>query len=176
VRKKFKWELLALLFVIVLVALIQITNPAEVIMSRMESLEYAGVFLVMFLSSATIILPVPGLAGVFIAGAFLNPILVGIAGGFGSALGELSGYFAGYGGKIVIEKSRRRTYKNIQRWMRRNGFITIFISAALPNPFFDMAGIAAGTLDYPLWEFLFACLAGKILKCIALAYLGRSLV
>lgn len=175
-KKIFRWELLALLVVIILIAFIYITNLVQFIMKRLDTLEYIGIFLLMFLSSATIILPVPGLIGVPVAGMFLNPLLVGIVGGVGSALGELTGYFAGCGGRIAFEKNKRRMYKNMKRWMKRNGFLTIFVFAAIPNPFFDIAGVAAGALDYPVWEFLLACLAGKILKCVALAYLGRSLV
>jgi len=176
VKKILRLELLAVLFVIALLIFIYLAKPVERVMQRIDTLEYAGVFLVMFFSSATIILPVPGLAGVFVAGVFLNPLLVGIVGGVGSALGELSGYCAGLGGKVIVERKRKKMYKFVKGWMRRNGFLTIFISAALPNPFFDIAGLAAGALDYPLWKFLLACGTGKVLKCVALAYLGRSLI
>lgn len=175
-KKTFRWEVLASVLVIILMAFIYIANPTEFVIRRIHTLGYLGIFLLMFLSSATILLPVPGLVGIPIAGMFLNPLRVGIVGGIGSALGELSGYFAGCGGRLVIEKNKTRVYKTVKGWMRRNGFLTIFIFAAIPNPFFDVAGLAAGTLDYPVWEFLVACLLGKILKCIVLAYLGRSLV
>ncbi len=175
-KKVFRWELVASVLAIVLIALIYVANPTEFLMKRLYTLGYLGVFLLMFISSATILLPAPGLVGVPIAGMFLNPLRVGIVAGIGSALGELSGYFAGCGGRLAIEKNKTRIYKTVKRWMRRNGFLTIFIFAAIPNPFFDVAGLAAGALEYPAWKFLLACLAGKILKCVALAYLGRSLV
>jgi uncharacterized membrane protein YdjX (TVP38/TMEM64 family) len=175
-KKVFRWELVASVLVIVLIVFIYIANPTEFVVKRLHTLGYLGIFLLMFLSSATILLPVPGLVGIPLAGIFLNPLRVGIIGGIGSALGELSGYFAGCGGRVAIEKNKTRVYKNVKRWMRGNGFLTIFIFAAIPNPFFDVAGIAAGALDYPVWEFLLACLAGKILKCIVLAYLGRSIL
>lgn len=175
-KKIFRWELVASVLVIVLVAFIYIANPAEYIIKRLHTLGYLGIFLLMFLSSATIFLPVPGLVGIPIAGMFLNPLRVGIIGGIGGALGELSGYFAGCGGRVAIEKNKTRIYKNVKRWMKRNGFLTIFIMAALPNPLFDIVGVAAGALEYPIWEFLLACLGGNILKCVVLAYLGRSIV
>ncbi|NYZ76126.1 VTT domain-containing protein [Candidatus Micrarchaeota archaeon] len=175
-EKTMRWELFASVLVIVLLTFIYIANPTEFVMKRLHTLGYLGVFLLMFISSATILLPVPGLVGVPVAGMLLNPLHVGIVAGIGSALGELSGYCAGCGGKLVIEKNKTRVYKTVKRWMKRNGFITIFVFAAIPNPFFDVAGLAAGTSDYPVWEFLLACLLGKILKCVVLAYLGRSLV
>ncbi|MCX6775769.1 MAG: VTT domain-containing protein [Candidatus Micrarchaeota archaeon] len=172
----FRWELFALLLAIILIAFIYIANPMQFIMKRLHTLGYAGIFLLMFLSSASVLLPVPGLIGIPVAGMSLNPLNVGIVGGMGSALGELSGYFVGCGGRVAIEENRKGMYKNVKRWMSRNGFLTIFILAALPNPFFDVAGIAAGVLEYPVWKFLFACLAGNILKCVVLAYLGHSIV
>jgi membrane protein DedA with SNARE-associated domain len=107
-RKTGSKKVLALLLVIAFIAFIYLANPVGFIMSRLDTLGYVGVFLIMLLSSATIILPAPGLAGVVIAGAFLNPFWVGVAGGTGSALGELSGYFAGFGGKVIIERKRRK--------------------------------------------------------------------
>src|SRR5215208_5391647 len=47
------------------------------------------------LSTATLILPAPGLALTAIAGAAGDPILVGTVMGLGQAVGELTGYFAG---------------------------------------------------------------------------------
>ncbi|MEM3555865.1 MAG: VTT domain-containing protein [Candidatus Micrarchaeia archaeon] len=169
-----KKEFVGLILVVLFIIAIYLTNPAETI--KVDTLGYLGVFLLMFLSSATIVLPVPGLAGVVVAGCFLNPFLVGVVGGVGSALGETTGYIAGLGGKAVVERGKRKFYNRIRKWMKRNGFITIFIAAALPNPFFDVAGLAAGALDYPFWKFLLACMGGKIIKCIALAYLGYALV
>jgi membrane protein DedA with SNARE-associated domain len=145
-------------------------------MRRLHTLGYLSIFLLMFFSSATILLPLPGLLVVLIAGVFLNPLRVGIVAGIGSTLGELTGYFAGCVGRVAIGKNEAKIYKTVKRWMRRNGFLTVFFSAVIPNPFFGVVGIAAGALDYSMWEFLLACLAGNILKCIVLAYLGRSLL
>ncbi len=131
---------------------------------------YLGVFVIPLLSDATVIVPFPGLVGIFIAGGFLNPILVGIVGGIGSALGELVGYLAGYGGRGVIED--RAMYSKLEKWMQRNGTLTVFVLSVIPNPMFDMAGIAAGMLKFPLWRFLLACWSGKALKFIVIAYAG----
>jgi membrane protein YqaA with SNARE-associated domain len=52
-------------------------------------------------------------------------------------------------------------------------FCFIFLLLALsvvPNPLFDLAGITAGVLRYPLWGFLAVVLVGKLLKFLALAY------
>lgn len=137
---------------------------------ELAALGYGGIFVVSLLSSATIILPAPSLALVFAMGSALPPLLVGLAAGIGEALGELTGYAAGFGGRAVIEEER--TYERLKEWMERRGGITIFVLSVIPNPLFDLAGIAAGTLRYPLWRFFVICWAGKSIKTTAVAFAG----
>ncbi|MGC9332835.1 MAG: VTT domain-containing protein [Anaerolineae bacterium] len=122
--------------------------------------------------SAAIILPAPSLALVFAMGSALPPLWVGLSAGIGEALGELTGYTAGFGGRVIIEESE--TYTHLRRWMMRRGGITIFLLSIFPNPFFDLAGIAAGTLRYPLWRFLLICWIGKSIKTILVAWAGAQ--
>lgn len=131
---------------------------------------YAAVFLVGLLSNATIILPIPGLAVSSVLGGVFNPWLVGIVAGLGQALGELSGYMLGYSGQTLI--ADRPIYDRIGGWMRRWGVWVIFVLAAIPNPVFDVGGMIAGALRFPVWKFLTSCAAGKILKNIAFALAG----
>jgi len=102
----------------------------------------------------------------------LPPLLVGLAAGVGEALGELTGYAAGFGGRAVIED--QRAYDRLADWMQRRGGITVFVLSVFPNPFFDLAGIAAGTLRYPLWRFLLVCWLGKTIKTIVVAWAGSQ--
>jgi len=135
---------------------------------------YAGIFLVSLLGNATVILPAPSILAVFAGGGVFNPIAVGLIAGVGEALGELTGYLAGYGGRTVIED--RDLYDRLEGWMRRNGMATIFLLSAIPNPFFDLAGIAAGALRFPLWRFLLICWAGKTIKSLAIALMGAQAI
>jgi len=140
---------------------------------RFQAFGYPGIFVLSFLASATIILPAPGLIPVFSLGtAGLNPWLIGLAAGAGSTLGELSGYAAGFSGQAIIEN--RQMYDQLVRWMRRYGLFTIFILALIPNPLFDLAGVVSGALRVPLWQFLLVTLAGKTIKMVAVALLGRD--
>ena len=131
---------------------------------------YVGVFLISVLGNATVVLPVPSLVVVFAGGGVLNPLVVGLIAGVGEPLGELTGYMAGYGGSAIVEDSAR--FERIQHWMQRRGFLSIFVLSAIPNPLFDLAGIAAGMLHFPLTRFLLACWLGKTLKALAVAYIG----
>jgi len=138
--------------------------------ARLASVGYIGIFLVSLLGNATIILPAPSLALVFAMGSALPPLFVGLAAGAGEALGELTGYAAGYGGRAIIEN--QETYERLVKWMGRRGGITILVLSVIPNPFFDLAGIAAGTLRYPIWRFLLLCWLGKTIKTVIVAYAG----
>jgi membrane protein YqaA with SNARE-associated domain len=140
--------------------------------ASLAAVGYSGIFLVSLLSSATIILPAPSLALVFAMGSALPWLPVGLAAGAGEALGELTGYAAGVGGRAVIED--RKAYERLKAWMEQRGDITIFVLSVIPNPFFDLAGIAAGTLRYPLWRFLLACWLGKTIKTTVVAWAGSQ--
>jgi membrane protein YqaA with SNARE-associated domain len=160
-------QLIALIFALLICSLIIIFRK------RIEGLGgygYLGAFLVSLLCCATIILPVPGLIIVFTLGAVLNPLLVGLVSGVGGTLGEMTGYLLGYGGRAAIEKTR--LYHRMEYWMRRWGAITLFVLAVVPNPFFDVAGAAAGALRFPLWKFLAYGGAGRIIKHTAFALAG----
>jgi len=131
---------------------------------------YAAVFLVGLISNATLILPVPGLAVSSVMGGVLNPWLVGIVGGVGQALGELTGYMAGYSGQTWVDDYA--VYDRLTRWMQRYGVWAVFFLAFIPNPIFDVGGMIAGALRFPLWKFLVSCIAGKVSKNILFALAG----
>jgi uncharacterized membrane protein YdjX (TVP38/TMEM64 family) len=136
----------------------------------LDKLAYAGGFLAMLIGNATVILPVPGLIFVFALGGTLNPLLVGLTAGPGAALGELTGYAAGYGGSAAIDNFA--IYHRIRGWMERYGLAVIAVLAAIPNPVFDMAGIVAGSLRVKWWQFLIAAWIGKTLQALFIAYAG----
>ena len=144
------------------------SNPEEYITNA----GYGGVFLMGVIGSASPLWPLPGSWAAFFAVglAGLNPLLVGFIVGLGEAIGELSGYTAGFGGQIAVQRWKR--YTQIESWMKRHGGATIFTASAIPNFFIKMATIAAGSLRYPLWRFFIFCWMGKIVKSLGFAYAG----
>ena len=141
---------------------------------NLKGLGYAGIFLISLVSSATIILPVPGVLVTSMMGAVFNPFWVAIAAGTGAALGELSGYLAGFSGQGVAQKAE--IYQKLENWMRRFGPVTVLVLGFIPNPLFDMAGMVAGALKMPLWKFLLFCTIGKIGKMMLFAYGGDTVM
>jgi uncharacterized membrane protein YdjX (TVP38/TMEM64 family) len=136
-----------------------------------QALGYPGIFLFARLANATIFLPAPGAAIVYAMGAVFNPIGVGIAAGSGGAIGELSGYLAGFSGQAVIERSD--VYERIKPWVDKYGGWAILVLSAIPNPLFDVAGIAAGIAKMRFWTFLFFVWIGQLIKMTVFAYAGR---
>jgi len=159
--------------ILTVVAILAALGAALCFRDRLQELEqygYAAVFLVGLVSNATIIFPVPGLAVSSVMGGVFNPWIVGLVGGVGQALGELTGYMAGYSGQRLVDENP--TYDRLTRWMQRHGTLTIFVLAITPNPVADVGGMAAGALRFSLWKFLVSCTAGKVVKNIAFALAG----
>ena len=127
----------------------------------------AVLFALAALSTATLILPAPGLALTAIAGSAGDPLVVGIVAGLGQAVGELTGYAAGRSGSALLPDNAATA--RLSDWLRRRGMVVIFVLAAIPNPVFDIAGIAAGALQMPLLRYLVAGASGKVLKNIVVA-------
>ncbi len=139
-------------------------------LTRFAAYGYLGIFVINLVGNATVLLPVPGLLATAAGGAAFPWIGVGLVSGVAQSLGELTGYMAGYGGGAVIEN--RAYYARVRGWMKKRGLVTIVVLAAIPNPVFDVAGICAGALRMPVWQFFLACWLGKTLKSLAVALFG----
>lgn len=131
---------------------------------------YVGAFLISLVTSATVLVPVPGIVVLFALGATLNPVLVGLVAATGSIIGEMTGFMVGYGSGEAMRKSR--LYLRLEDWMRRWGTWAVIGITAIPLPIFDIVGLAAGALRYPLWKFLLIGWVGKCIKFVLLVVAG----
>ena len=134
---------------------------------ELKNYVYWGAFLISVIGNATIILPGAVLLILSQIGIVLysdtgpvGPIIVGLAGGVGAAIGEITGYLAGYSGRGIAEKSR--IYNRLVGWVKRWGAPAIFVFSVVPLVF-DLVGIAAGVLRVPFWKFMLACWLGRTL-------------
>jgi len=167
--RRHRSQILALLFSVAITATVVVFRER---IAALSGYGYLGVFVVSVLGNATVLFPVPSLAVTFAGGGVLNPLFVGLVAGVGEPLGELTGYLAGYGGGAVVEQGPH--FQRIRSWMERRGFLTLLVLSAIPNPLFDVAGVIAGVLHFPLVQFLLACWLGKTAKALAVAYLGSQ--
>ena len=131
---------------------------------------YLGAFLISLTFNATVILPAGNMVILSALAAILpSAIMVGLVGGIGAAIGETTGYIAGYSGRAMIEK--RKMYRQVEGWVRKWGTMVIFLFALLPL-IFDLAGIAAGVLRFPFWKFLLVCWLGRTILYVTIALAG----
>jgi membrane protein YqaA with SNARE-associated domain len=154
----------------VLLAVLAVAGAAILLYQRLDltQIGYMAVAITALVASGGLIIPVPALATACTTSAFLNPAFIGLIAGTGETLGELTGYFLGYSGRGVMQNSR--LYQRLEGWMRRRGWLVLFLLALIPNFLFDVAGVAAGALRYPLWKFLGIVWVGKLMKFLIIAY------
>ena len=138
---------------------------------------YAGAFLISILGGATIIVPVPMLAVVFALGRVMEYTwLVGIANGLGETVGALTIYMTGYGGGSAFYYSTHGrlhdAYERLTGLMERRGSLTLFLLAAVLNPFFYPAALAAGALRFGVKRYFIITWVGKTIKGMTVAYAG----
>lgn len=172
--KKSNWiqialRIVALLLVIAIsVYIFSIRDKAQ----EFEKYSYPGIFLLSFMAYATVFLPAPGTAVVFAMGAVFNPFFVALVAGAGAALGELTGYLVGFSSQPVIE--RANIYQRMVAWLTKYGAVAVLILSAIPNPFFDLTGLAAGALKMPVLKFLLLTWTGETIKMLVISYAGSS--
>ena len=146
-------------------------NPERVL--ELEKYRYLGAFLISLIGNAAVLLPgivLPILAALGVdlyqaGGGLSGPIIIGLVGGVGAAIGEIVAYMAGYSGRGVIERSR--LYKRLANWVMKWGAVAIFVLSLVPL-FFDVVGIAAGILRFPLWKFILVCWLGRTILYVSM--------
>ena len=137
---------------------------------ELKAYGYLGAFVISIILNATIILPVSNMAVMMSLGAAMpSPVVVGLVGGFGAAIGEITGYVAGRSGRRLVARSQM--YTRVEDWVRRWGWLTIFVFSVVPFVF-DLVGIAAGALRYPFWKFFIPCWLGRTILYVVMVTLA----
>lgn len=133
---------------------------------------YFGVFLVSLVGTMTIIIPLPyTLVILFLGTQGWDPLLLTVAGGSGSALGEFAGYLLGYYGRRIISEERQRKMDYLLKLFGKYSPAAIFVFALTPLPD-DLLFIPLGILRYNPFKALIPALVGKLLMCYILATFG----
>jgi membrane protein YqaA with SNARE-associated domain len=140
---------------------------------------YFGVFAISLVGAVSILLPIPDslavftLSGLRVGGAYVfEPIWIAAAAGFGSTIGEFSGYLLGFGGRKKIIGRYKKNADFLVKVLNKFGAVAIFAFALTPLPD-DLIFIPLGVARYnPVKAFLPA-LAGKFSMGLIIAYGGR---
>ncbi|MFB0500881.1 MAG: YqaA family protein [Candidatus Bathyarchaeia archaeon] len=136
---------------------------------------YLGVFLISLVGAMSIIIPIPYTFVILTLGmrGVMDPLFLTVAGGMGSAIGELSGYLLGYYGRALISEKRQRKIDYVSRIIKdRYGPIVIFVFALTPLPD-DLLFIPLGILRYKFVKAFIPSFFGKLTMCAILAYGGQ---
>lgn len=142
-----------------------------------NNLSYLGVFISSIITSASVIIPLPGQLILVLAVVLnLNIFLTAVLTAAGSMIGEMVGYGVGVaGGKVVKGKFRKhkKLIKTIEEYYHKYAFWVIFVTAFLFFPF-DLVGIISGLSRYDVKKFLLAGFLGKLLKTLVLFILIQN--
>jgi membrane protein DedA with SNARE-associated domain len=159
-----------LLVVAVTAGIVYVYSRYPGLIEDLQTYGYLGALVISIIFNATLILPAGNILILAALGAALPlPGLVGIAGGTGAAIGEITGYVAGRSGRSLV--SNAPMYGRVERWLERWGWLAVFVFSVFPF-IFDLVGIAAGALRYPFWKFLLFCWLGRMLLYILVALLA----
>ena len=126
----------------------------------------------------TVILPLPADLIVFFAGSlgtenfFLNPLFVGVVAAIAATIGGMLAYAIGLeADKRLLKKRHGKKYKTATEYLEKYGFWAIAFFALTPLPM-DAMGVLAGALRYDWKGFALASFAGRLPRCLILAYAG----
>ena len=160
----------------------------EWLTATLTSQGYLGIFLLLALARS--VPPVPAetvvpLAGLAAADGELSLPLVAVAGGLGSALGELAWYLPSraLGRERVLGLLRRHGHwltlapdevERASAWFARRGGLAVALCQPFPG-LRTVVSIPAGAFGLPLLAFLFYAAAGSTLFILALASAGYLL-
>ena len=130
---------------------------------NIETVGYTSIWFIAFIGAALVFAPVGALGAVCVTVAVdLDPFMVALVAASAEAVGELTGYLAGMGGKAIFD--RNKFYLRFKNLFSRYASLTLLFGSAVPNPLFDVMGVAAGSILYPVKRFLLLVFIGKVVK------------
>src|SRR5258708_11358496 len=135
-----------------------------------------GLFLIAFLDSSVLTFPVINdllLIDLSIRFPARMPYYAAMA-----TLGSVGGclllyYIARKGGEAMFQKQAGPRAQQIRAWIKRNGFLSILVTALLPPPTpFKIFVIAAGALEMPVQTFVLGLLAARAIRFFGEGFLA----
>ncbi|MFQ5711610.1 MAG: VTT domain-containing protein [Candidatus Geothermarchaeales archaeon] len=100
---------------------------------------------------------------------FWNPLILGVVGGVGGGLGELSAYLIGRGiGKLTVSEEDK---KKIPDWAKKLGLLSVLLVSLTPLPDAPVL-LLLGSAKFPLLTILILEVVGKIVLYVAVAWVG----
>ncbi|HUY80538.1 MAG TPA: VTT domain-containing protein [Acidobacteriaceae bacterium] len=139
-----------------------------------------GIFVVATIDASVIPLPLPGssdLLVLLLTAHRGNPWLATLAGTLGSLVGGYSTWTAGKsGGEAMLKRyGSDRLLRRIERWMKRNGMLTVAVASILPPPLPLMPFLlSAGALGMSRTRYMIALGVARAARYGLIAWLGAT--
>jgi membrane protein YqaA with SNARE-associated domain len=139
-----------------------------------------GIFGVATIDASVIPLPLPGssdLLVLLLTSHGGNPWFATLAGGTGSLIGGYFTWAAGKkGGQAMLQHyASERLVKRIERWVKRNGMLTVGVASILPPPVPLMPFLlSAGALGVSRTRYMVALGIARTARYGLLAWLGAT--
>jgi membrane protein YqaA with SNARE-associated domain len=159
-------------------------------MSQLKPYTYLSLFVIALITGSPLPIPTFCVVLVFTMGSVENPILVGLTAGLGVAIGHMMVYWSGFGGYKLLTifnipdaisraylKIKSRFFKKLKvgkvlDFVNQHAIISMFLMSVIPNPFQLPALLTLGAQRASFWKVFVACLAGRTIFYMFLAYLG----
>jgi membrane protein DedA with SNARE-associated domain len=142
---------------------------------------YPGIFLISFIGSIIVFVPVPYFP-VLITAAFnknLDPHLISLFSAIGAVSAKLIIFYASYYGRNILSPKVRARMLPLQRLLSKYGWGGAFVAALTPIPD-DLVYIPLGLAKYSPWKFATATFAGKFLfnevLVLGAVYFGKPFI
>jgi membrane protein DedA with SNARE-associated domain len=153
----------------------------EELFSFYDDFGYLGIFLISFVGSIVVFVPVPYFP-VLITAAFnsnLDPTLISLSSAVGAVSAKLIIFYASYYGRNMLSAKIKGKMVPLQRLLGRYGGIGAFIAAVSPIPD-DIVYIPLGLAKYSPWKFAIATFLGKFILneifVLGAIYFGKPFV
>jgi membrane protein DedA with SNARE-associated domain len=146
-----------------------------------ENLGYLGIFVVSFIGSIIVFVPIPYFP-VLVAAALnknLDPNLISLSSALGAILAKSIIFYASYYGRNALSKQTKKRIYPLQKLVARYGSLGAFIAALTPIPD-DLVYIPLGLVKYSPWKFILSTFLGKLILNEIIVwgsvYLGRPFI
>lgn len=139
-----------------------------------QNLGLLGIFIINFISNASLFLSAPSFISIITGGTIYSPILVALVSSLGATLGDMVSYFIGISGRHLTHHKLKEKilFRVLDDLFKLHGGWITFILALIPNPFFDAIGLIAGVFAFSPLKFLIIVFIGRLIRFFILASLG----
>jgi membrane protein DedA with SNARE-associated domain len=136
-----------------------------------DELGYLSIFLISFVGSLIVFVPVPYFPIILAASLSdkFDPHLIALTSSLGTVIAKTIIFFASYYGRKALSTSTKKRMLPLQRLVSRYGWPGAFIAAATPIPD-DIVYIPLGLARYSPWKFALATFAGKMVMTEAIVW------